>query len=280
MGVTVSAVISPYVTEQTSQTIFATLEDLKKRSSGNSLFNGLKLTVLSNWKDSKVLPYRNFPSTRQGFTSYPIFMEDKSIVLQTNELQGTGDDRKIVPADQAQIKENTLHEIGHLFDFYFAKPDEEIVQKLKETMDVKEKPTKEDYDKFDALLTEYKKNNGLSDSDEYKQAWKKDVEKAFKGYFPFENREKSDNLGYFSPKAVYDGDDNGKKITLGDGIDDEELDFADRAREEVFAQLVAYALGADGKNHNKELILETYKESYEVVKKYVEEKLSITAEQK
>ena len=279
MGVKINT-ISPYITDSTKQTIYATLEDLKRKSHGNSLFTDLKLTVFSNWKESKISPYCDFPSTKQGFTSYPIFMEGNNIALQTNELQSTGDDRKIVPADQGQIKENMLHEIGHLFDFHFATPDEEVVQKIKDTMNVEEKPTEEDYAEFDALLAEYKKNNGLSDSEEFKQAWKKDVEKAFKGYFLFENREKSRKLGYFSPTADYDGNDSGKKIELFDGIDDRELELADRAREEVFAQLVAYGLGADGKNYNKELILETYKESYEVVKKYIEEKLSITVEEK
>ena len=222
---------------------------------------------------------RDFSDKKQGFTAYPIFTKGKNIWLQTNELQGTGDNKKFVPADQDQIKENTLHEIGHLFDFHFSTPDVEVVQKLKYAMSKESAPTEEETKEFDALLAEYKKHNGLSDSEEYKQAWKNDVERAFKGYFSFENKAKTEKLGYFSPTASYDGDDKGKDITLRDGIDDKELELADRAREEVFAQLFAYALGADGKNHDKELILETYKESYEVVKKDVEEKLCLSVEE-
>ena len=259
------------VKPKTQRFIEDAIFDVQKKSGQKEFFNGLKLTVYSNWKESK--QFSNFSDTKQGFTAYPIFMTRKAIFLQTNELQGTDGNRKIVPADQAQIKENTLHEIGHLFDFHFANPDEEVVQKLKDTMSKESEPTEEENAVFDDLLAEYKKNNGLSDSEEFQQAWKNDVERAFKGYFSFENKAKTEKLGYFSPTASYDGDDKGKDITLQDGIDDRELELADRAREEVFAQLFAYALGADGKNHNKELILETYKESYKVVQNFIEKLL-------
>ena len=41
--------------------------DVQKKSGQKEFFNGLKLTVYSNWKESK--QFSNFSDTKQGFTA-------------------------------------------------------------------------------------------------------------------------------------------------------------------------------------------------------------------
>jgi hypothetical protein len=122
----------------------------------------------------------------------------------------------------------------------------------------------------------------LSDSKEFREAWRKDLNIAFKGKSKAENDKLNEKLWYFSPTrfgSFFDLDDNKlHDIILEDGIDDKEIDYGDQARMEIFAQLFAYAMGTCENKKDKQLILNIYKNSYEIVKEYVKEYLGINNE--
>ena len=256
------------VKRQSQDLIKNTVLDVYDKSCKNqSFFEGLNFNVYSS--------FDNKNKSKFGFTNYPVMDNWKNIYIQTCE-PNQPNSFSIVPeyTNYSRIKETTLHELGHIFDFYFATPDPQVKEQLHKILSSKEICEKVSDEDFYNLLREYTSQNGLSDSDEYKEAWRSDVEREFKGKSKTKNNIKLDRLAYFAPtlknENMYKTD-----IILNDGINEDELQQADRAREEVFAQLFAYALGGSADRSDKRLITETYKNSYEVVKKYITEYLAI-----
>lgn len=248
-------------------------EVYNKTSKNKEIFNDLRINIFKNWEES---PFsENFSDGRMGFTKYPVGDIGKNIYLQTNEYDDINSsviiNNKITRKEA--IRETAIHEFGHLFDFYFANPDEDVFNRLREIIlsgkDYVDKHDKE----YRKLLNEYCKQNGLSDSEKFKQAWKEDVENTFKGKYDVFALNTKIQLGYFSPTHSYDN--KLSKIKTEDGINDKELLLADRAREEIFAQLFAYAMGEFGDKKEYELIIKTYPKCYETVKEYIGEYLGI-----
>ena len=245
-----------------------TVWDIYNRANKNqAFFDGLKFNVSAL--------FDNIPESKSGYTKYPIADKEKNIYIQTGESTQY-DPFSIHPqyTEYSRIKETTLHELGHIFDFYFANPNPEIKEKLQTILSSKDISDKTGDKEFYELLKLYVSQNGLSDSEEYKEAWRSDVEREFKGKLTGYNNIKVNNLAYFSPKLKNENMYK-KDIILEDGINDKELQQADKAREEVFAQLFAYALGANADSYEKYLITKTYGNSYKVVKQYITEYLGI-----
>ena len=63
------------------------------------------------------------------------------------------------------------------------------------------------------------------------------------------------------------------EIDITDGVTDKEVEEADSARSEIFAQLFGYAFGKDD-GYKKEII-ETYPNTFKVVKNYIRKYLGV-----
>jgi len=240
-----------------------------------SFFYGLKLEVQGSWDETKEFKNKNY--WEQGFTYDPAIK--KVIHLKTNRSSAIEFGTLFHPTiSNEKLEENALHELGHLFNTYFANPDKELKERLKELYLMGGKNCKEIAEEYTRLNEIYCRQNGLSDSKEFKEAWRKDVNNAFKGKSRWKTSITDSNLGYFSPIFEFsqidkNKIDHSKEITLNDGIDDKELDCADLPRDEIFSQLFAFAMGACGNERYKHYLVNTYKYSYEVVKKYINEYL-------
>ena len=254
-------------------TIKQTFENIQSKVSKNmEFFNGINVRVFGSWEES--YEYSQISDGRMGFTTYPINSDLRNIYLQTKEVNRTS--TSLITgfgASSKSISETAAHELGHTFDYYFATPDAEIVNELREMYTLGAEHREKYKKKYNKLLEKYKTRNGLSDSEKFKQAWKQDVENKFMNKNDTSSLNERFKLGYFSP--TYSFDNKFSKIKLKDGIDDKELLMADRAREEIFAQLFAYAFGECCDNKEKELIIQTYPACYKVVKNYINEYFGI-----
>lgn len=252
------------------QNIFS---ELRQKSWKNSaFFDDLEILVYGRWGET--CNTKNISPFNEGFVNYPVVDESKKITLRTkrNFLSDSIMALIFPVMGKNKLKTVAIHELGHLFDFNFATPDPDLVSKMKEFIKSTDDISSLDNNKeFAPLAKQYCLSNGLSDSDKFNDAWRKDVELAFKGHSVKSNNKLIDKLGYYSP-VNFDDCDN-PLIRLDDGIDDEEIEYADRARQEVFAQLFAYAMGAEDKKSKKNLIVNTYKNSYKVVEQYINEYL-------
>ena len=159
----------------------------------------------------------------------------------------------------------TLHEIGHLFDAYFGeKPTDDVIN-----ASINWESNKKLFEKIE----EYINTSELSDSEEFKQAYTKDIENLLMRSDCDVLREQ---LGYFSPDFFIQNGKGG--IDISDGVAKEEVDNAEFERAEVFAQSFAYNLGADAECYNEDMFRSAYKNCINVVKKYISEFLNIKPE--
>lgn len=252
------------------QVIQSAYSDIYNRAAKNlDFFNGLKVKVYGSWAETDNLSA--IDACKMGFTTYPVVDNGRNIYLQTLEIKNS---IQSLGVNKSLITENAVHELGHVFDYYFANPDKEITNELGKMFNIGNAYIGEHREEYYRLMEKYRTQNGLSDSDIFKEAWKTDVENAFQGKRKFKISGKTLSLGYYAPDHSFDKYAK-SKIKLEDGIDDEELLQADRAREEVFAQLFAYAMGEESDKQEKELIIKTYPHCYEVVKQYINKYLGI-----
>ena len=158
------------------------------------------------------------------------------------------------------MKHMALHELGHQFDFYFHKCPKEIEEKVKSLNKDMSDET------WNSIVREYWLNDGLNDSSEFKEAWKKDVEALGRKSY-LEMKKYQSKLGYINPTRT-------SNIDITDGVDEKEMDLADTDRCEAFADLFSLALGAEG-DRDIDAIKSVYKNCLEVVKKFIRQYLGI-----
>ena len=259
-----------YASKQAIQGKFSDI--CSKAVKNQEFFDGLKVNVYGNWEDSYEL--KKISDGRMGFTKYPVSDNGKNIYLQTMEFDTRGSLVNGSIANLKLINESAVHELGHVFDYYFANPDKDITNELRKMFNIGNAYIDEHREEYCRLMEKYRTQNGLSDSDVFKEAWKTDVEKAFQGKSKSKISGKTLRLGYFAPNHSFDKYAK-SKIKLEDGIDEHEILYADRAREEIFAQLFAYAMCAESDKKEKELIINTYPACYKIVQKYISEYLGI-----
>ena len=275
---------SKSVKPESQKTIQNTLSEVREKSWKNKdFFDNLNIDAYGSWDE---YPDKYIPYYTVGFTKDPAIAGEKRIRLRTNnsfkkslEYYFKFDiealfNRKI---KLEILKDYLLHELGHLFNHNFANPDKELAENVKSLndKDIYSLSLAEVQEYID-LHEKYFKQNELSDSEEFKEAWKRDLHIAFKGKSNNENEILLDQLGYFSPKYFDESshdDEESNEIILEDGINEEEMEIGGKARSEIFAQLFAYANGSCDDESSKHLIVNTYKHSYEVVKKYINEYL-------
>lgn len=159
---------------------------------------------------------------------------------------------------------NVTHEVAHAFDYYFGENhDDKTIEILSNF-----KNYSGDDKEFLELQENYLNTCYLSDTEEFKEAWKTDVEKL--GQLNSSQRKQTEKrLGYINPT-------NYSKIDITDGVDEEEMTLADTDRMETFAQLFSFALGNEAPCLGDATVAkEVFSNTYEVVKKYMNKFLGI-----
>lgn len=160
------------------------------------------------------------------------------------------------------IRRTLMHEIGHQFDEYFGHDHQaDFVKKWNDLMCEKEKNKHQNpYDFILAnhekeIYTYYKNHSGLSDRDDFKQAFYEDLK-----YIAIMYKKNPDRL----PGAVSICT---KELDVGNyTIND--VERADDGRAEAYANLFAYTfVGEDG---DKEDFIEAFKNAYRIVRKDIE----------
>ena len=157
------------------------------------------------------------------------------------------------------LRHALLHEIGHQFDEYFGhNHDEKYARSFDSLMYIKEQdPNDNPYvygpknEKEKNIIENYCQKNGLSDTDEFKKAILKDfqyvskIKRTAPGYLPI-------NIDYYT-----------QGLDLSMGVSQDDVERADIARSEVYANLFSYACGEN--DGDKTEFLNTFKNSYNIV---------------
>ena len=252
-----------------------TITDLYKKVKKNkNFFEGLNINVCKTYDDLNIfthldeLAVLNNDNTFQGVTIRDVFNEGiREFILKTGH---TNDDDTNTEEEEdiSIIEEATLHELGHNFDQFFAEKNLVFNIMYNELYEREEELDEEDEALLEETAEKINATFDLSDTDLFKNAWKKDVELLGKNI----DSEDFENLGYFIPNAF-------SEIDITDGVSDEECTEADKDREEIFSQLTAYAFGSKTTTyHDKDLIIKSYSESFKVVKEYVRKFLGINCD--
>lgn len=165
------------------------------------------------------------------------------------------------------IRQTVMHEAGHLFDQYFghnhnakfAKKWDEIQEQMEKNNDNPYCNPQDSESLKAQILFEW--NNSLSDKSEFQQAMLKDLE-----YIANLKKHNKDalaaNIDYYTATVNFD-----KEITP------HVVDLINYERSEVYANLFSFALGQD--DGDKERFVDNFKNSYEVVKKDINNILHI-----
>ena len=193
-----------------------------------------------------------------GCTIYPEINDNKKeIVIKTEEYEFPQSIwRKSLKPNI--LKQGVMHEIGHMFDDYYGTKNARTsanVKKIRISDNLTPRETQ--------LLKDYEKHKDLSDNRDFKDAWKKDVENLGKDKKKLEKFKTGGITSYYFPTG----------IDITDGINEKEIEDSDKARSEIFAQLFGYAFGKD--DGHKQEILDTYPNTYKVVKKYIHKYLGV-----
>ncbi len=247
------------------------VKDLIKKSKNKEFFSNINVFITKDLKKSSLQGVHNKKLFEylvdqkngvQGLAINPALNNDKLeiFIKIENSVMGLFDTQ--IPA--AELKNNTTHELGHLFDYYYgANHNSKTVSKLSNYNIPKAE--------WGRIAEEYMNNCNLSDSEEFKKAWKADVESLGQLSY-FERKYTEYKLGYSNPT-------NYSKIDITDGIDDNEMALADIDRSETFAQLFSYALGNEANGiEDEKFTKNTFKNTYVVVKNYIEKFLGIECE--
>ena len=239
-------------------------EFVKKAGSNGNFINGFTFSVVETFKDLKPdTPFKQLLKTSNENTgiwgaSNPTEIDrEKGIVIQTFEIDPA---QSIFSKNMTSrfIESTVMHEIGHCFDDYYGPKDKDLIEKVRK-FHMEDDLTSEEED----ILIEYHFTKDLSDSNEYKQAWRKDVTALGKDEKTLKEFLNDQIKSYYTPD----------EIDISDGVSLDEVELADHSRSEVFAQLFAYALGKD--DGNKDEITKVYKNTYKVVKSYVKKYLKV-----
>ncbi len=254
-------------TSQTRNAVKNTAAEFLKRVGKNSAFiNGYTFSVVSEYNDlpanTPLMQYLknnsdNFINT-WGVSNPSVIDNEKGIILQSKEHSFS---RSVFHKniDTKLIETATLHEIGHIFDNYYGKKDENLIKEVRKLHLSDKALTKTEQ----MMLNKYLRNKDLSDSDEFKQAWLKDATALGNDLSKY-NEFKKDNIRRYY--AIED-------IDITDGITSQEIENADKSRSEIFAQLFAYALGKD--DGHKDEILNAYPNTYKTVQNYIRKYLNL-----
>lgn len=167
------------------------------------------------------------------------------------------------------LKHSLMHEIGHQFDYYFGHDHNAKFAKdfdnmmYKKEKDPYQNPYSYDFqnDEEENIEMEYRLCNCLNDKDDFKQALLKDLK-----YIAELQKHNPDRI-------PVDIEYYAKDIDFSKPITQENVDLAEKARTETYANLFAYAMGED--NGDKKDFLNAFRNSYKVVCNDIQQKLGI-----
>jgi len=253
-------------TAETRNAVKNTAAEFLKRAGKNSAFiNGYTFSIVNEYNDlPSNTPYKKYLKENSkaltntwGVSNPSVIDEEKGIVIQAKEHSFP---RSIFNSniDTKLVETATLHEIGHIFDNYYGKKDEKLINEARKLHFSDKNLTKTQQN----MLNKYLRNKDLSDSDEFKQAWLKDATALGKDKNKY-NEFKKDNIRRYY--AIED-------INITDGITSQEVEDADKSRSEIFAQLFAYALGKD--DGHKDEIIKVYPNTFKIVRNYINKYLN------
>ena len=255
----------------TREHLASCVENFKsKLDADNKFLDGITLIITEDFsKLEEDYSIKSFLKTNKNLKNAGgiSFYSDKNIpsVIVIQEYPHTLND-DIVNLSQVSeksinpyLRHSLMHEVGHQFDEYFGhNHDDKFAKDFDSLMYIKEQnPTENPYvyayknAKEKDIITKYSKNNGLSDSDEFKKALLQDLSRVAElkrtapGYLP-------ENIGYYT-----------KDIDFSNNITAESVENADMSRGEIYASLFSYALGEN--DGEKMFFCDAFSNSYNVV---------------
>ena len=229
------------VTKESKDTVKNTVIDFYKKVGCRPQFiNGYTFNIVNEYKDvgvtspftRRLKKFSELYSETLGATVPPELNKGKKeVVIQLKERKFP---RKIWKnnVEKKYIECGILHEIGHNFDNFYGQELEEI--------------------KINNVI--YFKKKNLSDSIEFREAMKKDLETI-----------KVSKSGRIQQQI---------DVEKTNDISFHSNDFSDYSRSELFAQLFAYAFGKDDGKRRHSVAL--YYNSYVLVKNYIKQYIGLT----
>ena len=265
------------VHKETRDSIMKPVYELKsKLKSNNDFMDGIKISIASTYDSLKSYDgFNNFlkkhaTDNMKGLSFYSDSKLPKRIFIQEKAHKGYETLKPgthqwtIVPA----LRQSIMHEMGHQFDNFFGHDhNSDFAQKWDSIVASKEYSifetpynfdTKTDADKL--INVEYNWNCGLSDKKEFHKAILEDLNNMRN--IPQNSGILPENIKYYTSCF-----DFSRPITPKD------VDLADGARAEIYANLFSYAIGQD-EGEKKEFI-RCFEKGYNVVKKDIAKYLRI-----
>ncbi|MBR1521456.1 MAG: hypothetical protein IJ635_09490 [Bacteroidaceae bacterium] len=268
------------IKQETRDSISVTLKRFMARlNDKNHFLNGTEIDIVKTYDDlDDMHSFKTFLRkgddvlyNERGTSFYSDNKIDRIIVVREDSygwsdklINGTSDlgiGYSVIPS----IRQTLMHEVGHLFDEYFGHDHNAVFAKEWDSL-MWEKEKDETlnpylFDLADAeeeMYSTYKKRSGLSDTQEFKEAYLKDLK------FLAKLKETSPdempvNWEYYTQEVDWKH------------LNSKTVENVDQARTETYANAFSYAVGEiDG---GKNFFVSGFKNSYKVVMKDIEKYL-------
>ena len=266
-----------YVQKETRDSVMKPLFELKsKLNAENDFLEGVTVYVAKSTDNLNLGNSftddikKNAGDNLKGRSFYSDALLPNRIFIQEDSHNGHEiyDKKNKRPSKIPAMRQTLMHETGHQFDNYFGHDHSaEFAQKYDSLLEAKELNMYENPNNFVVktdedfkILNDYLKNSALSDKKEFKKAVWKDVSNL--RLTPLNSGNLPENIQYFVQSF-----DFSKPITPRD------IEAAEHARGEIYANLFSYAVGQD--DGEKEKFIKAFKNSYKIVKSDVKKYLKL-----
>ena len=265
------------VKQETKDSIAVPLLTLKsKLNNDNDFLDGVTVNIAGSYDDlddshsfKTFLKGTDGTDGEKGTSFYSDGKIPRIIIIQEDAHNTLGD--KLLSGSLSSmpvLRHSLMHEVGHQFDEYFGhNHNADFAQKWDSIMYSKEKTPHQNPYEFDLTqedkdaYIDYNWNAGLSDSKEFVKAFEKDL-KYIKRLKEHGASNIACNWQYYT-----------QGVDLSEPVNEEVSELADGARAETYANLFAYVIGED--DGDKSYFLDSFKNSYQVVKNDVAKYLNI-----
>lgn len=272
------------VKKETRDSIAIPLITLKsKLNKNNDFLKDVNISIAGSYKDlnddhsfKTYLKNQEYTDLDKGINFYSDSNLQKIIIVQADPHDNFGgkalsETAGLGYSDLPSLRHTLMHEVGHQFDEYFghdhnakfAKEWDNILKEKEHDSHRNPYTYENETPAEEEIGVEYKWNSGLSDKSEFQEAILKDLKHVAKL--------KKQNSSHLACNVDY----YTQSIDFTKPITYYEVDLADVARSEVYANLFAYAIGEN--DGDKEDFVENFKNSYKVVQKDIQKYLNIKA---
>lgn len=257
------------VKKKTKDAIDQTLIDFEEAVSNTDFMKGLKIDVANRSEDlNDIDAYRRFikNEVKNSNIHGASYFSDNSIPKRVYIQEAGHNDEKLANlfkkgsySANDEISFTLMHELGHQFDKFYGhdanapfaiKRDEMLSKNAQIDSSLVYECPKAIEDQMIEL--DYRDNSGLSDKQEFKKAFLKDLQK-IADIKKTGNGKLADNIDYFI-----------RSINFKKEIDSNVVDYLDGARAEVYANLFSYAVGEN--DGDKNIFTQNFENSFNVVK--------------